>query len=242
LEALAEAARRVKILVEKGPWTSEAGESGRTMTKDSDVRIITRVVGPIETNCYILSCPETKKAVIVDPGGDADVIEAAVEDARVEPVLVVSTHGHSDHIASAAEIQKRYGIPFALHGDDVPIVKLSVKEAPFWGMGTIREPSIDRILSAGDEISFGGARGAVRHTPGHTPGGISIVFGAFVLVGDTLFQRSIGRTDFTGGNLDTLLDSIRRELFTLPDETIVYCGHGPRTTIGEEKRENPFLA
>ncbi len=211
------------------------------MKKGSEVRIVTRVVGPIETNCYILSCADTKKAIVVDPGGDADAIEASVEDAGVEPVLVVSTHGHSDHIASVPEIKERYGIPFALHGDDLRIAKLSVKEAPFWGMGTIREPKVDRVLAAGDEIAFGRAKGVVRHTPGHTPGGISIVFDGFVLVGDTLFQRSIGRTDFTGGDLDTLLESIRRELFTLPDETIVYSGHGPRTTIGEEKRENPFL-
>jgi hydroxyacylglutathione hydrolase len=211
------------------------------MTKNSQVRIITRVVGPIETNCYILSCPDTGKAVVVDPGGDADVIEASIEDARVEPVEIVCTHGHSDHIAVVADLQKRYTIPFAIHADDVPIVTLSIKEAPFWGMGSIRKPSIDRTLAAGDEIIFGNVRGEVRHTPGHTPGGIAIVFDGFVLVGDTLFQRSIGRTDFTGGDLDTLLDSIRRELFTLPDETIVYCGHGPQTTIGEEKRENPFL-
>jgi glyoxylase-like metal-dependent hydrolase (beta-lactamase superfamily II) len=154
----------------------------------------------------------------------------------------VSTHGHSDHIASAAGLKERYGIPFAIHGADLGIVKLSVMEAPFWGMGTIREPKIDRVLAGGDEIAFGAARGKVLHTPGHTPGGISILFDGFVLAGDTLFNRSIGRTDFEGGDLDTLLASIRNELFVLSDATIVYCGHGPRTTIGEEKRENPFLA
>lgn len=211
------------------------------MKKESIIRVSCRVVGPIETNCYILSSPETKKAVIVDPGGDADIIETCIGEEHLEPVEIVSTHGHSDHIASAADLKKRYGIPFAIHGDDLGMVKLSVKEAPFWGMGRIKEPAVDRILSAGDTITFGTARGTVLHTPGHTPGGISILFDGLVLVGDTLFQRSIGRTDLSGGDLDTLLDSIRRELFTLPDETIVYCGHGPHTTIGEEKRENPFL-
>jgi hydroxyacylglutathione hydrolase len=211
------------------------------MKKNSDVRVACKVVGPIETNCYILSCSETGKAIIVDPGGDAGAIERFVDEARLEPVGIVSTHGHSDHIASAAELAERYGVPFALHGDDLRIVALSVKEAPFWGMGSIREPKVDRVLAAGDEIVFGAARGTVLHTPGHTPGGISLLFDGFVLAGDTLFRRSIGRTDFEGGDLETLLASIRNELFALPDATVVYCGHGPQTTIGEERRENPFL-
>ena len=212
------------------------------MENESIVRVACRVVGPIETNCYILSCSETRKAVIVDPGGDADVIEAFIEEARLEPVEIVSTHGHSDHIASVGDLKERFGIPFAIHGADLGIVKLSVKEAPFWGLGRLKEPKIDRILSPGDSIVVGTARGTVLHTPGHTPGGISLLFDGFVIVGDTLFYRSIGRTDLSGGDLDTLLGSIRTELFTLSDATIVYCGHGPRTTIGEEKCENPFLA
>ena len=211
------------------------------MKKNGVVRIACKVVGPIDTNCYILSCVETGQAAIVDPGGDAEIIEAYIAEARLAPVEIVCTHGHSDHIASVADLQKRYRIPFALHGDDGRIVKLSVREAPFWGMGRIREPVIDRVLSAGDAIVFGAVAGKVLHTPGHTPGGISILFDGFVLAGDTLFNRSIGRTDFEGGDLDTILESIRTELFTLPDETVVYCGHGPSTTIGEEKRENPFL-
>jgi glyoxylase-like metal-dependent hydrolase (beta-lactamase superfamily II) len=212
------------------------------MKNEESVRVACKIVGPIETNCYILSCPETKKAVIIDPGGDPDAIETFIKQARLEPIEIVSTHGHSDHIAAVAELQARFRVPFAIHAADLGIIKLSVKEAPFWGMGKITEPTVDRILSTGDAITFGTARGTVLHTPGHTPGGISLFFGGFVLVGDTLFNRSIGRTDLGGGNLDVLLEAIRTELFTLPDETVVYCGHGPRTTIGEEKRENPFLA
>lgn len=205
------------------------------------VRVSCAVVGPIETNCYILSCDETRKAVIVDPGGDPDVIEALVERSRLEPTEIVSTHGHSDHIAAAADLKARYGVPYALHGADLDIVRLSVKEAPLWGLGRIKAPTVDRILAAGDVISVGNGRGTVLHTPGHTPGGISILFDGFVLVGDTLFNRSIGRTDLEGGDLDQLLEAIRTELFTLSDGTVVYCGHGPATTIGEEKRGNPFL-
>ena len=119
---------------------------------------------------------------------------------------------------------------------------MSIREAPFWGMGSIEGPEIDRTLSEGDTIEIGNVRGSVLHTPGHSPGGISLVFDGFVIVGDTLFYRSIGRTDLQGGSMRILLESIRSKLFTLPDETIAYCGHGPATTIGEEKRENPFLA
>jgi len=211
------------------------------MKKETVVRVACKVVGPIETNCYILSCPETRKAIIVDPGGNPDVIEIFIAEKRLEPVAIVCTHGHSDHIASVADLQERYRIPFALHGDDVPIVTLSIREAPLWGMGRIREPKIDRVLSEGDAITFGTVTGKVLHTPGHTPGGISILFDGIVLVGDTLFNRSIGRTDFAGGDLDTILESIRTELFTLPGETIVYCGHGPSTSIGDERINNPFF-
>ena len=211
------------------------------MKATGEIRVACKVVGPIETNCYILSCAETGKAVIVDPGGDADVIGAFVEQARLEPVEIVSTHGHSDHIAAVAELKARFRAPYAIHGADLDMLRLSVREAPFWGMGRISEPSVERLLCAGDAIAFGNARGTVLHTPGHTPGGISILFDGFVLVGDTLFNRSIGRTDLPGGDLEALLEAIRTELFTLPDETIVYCGHGPRTTIGEEEAENPFL-
>jgi glyoxylase-like metal-dependent hydrolase (beta-lactamase superfamily II) len=211
------------------------------MKGKSDIRVACAIVGPIETNCYVLSCTETRKAVIVDPGGDPDVIEALVEQARLEPAEIVSTHGHSDHIAAVAALKARFRVPYSIHGADLDILKLSVKEAPFWGMGRITEPAVERLLRAGDTITVGNARGTVLHTPGHTPGGISILFDGFVLVGDTLFNRSIGRTDLYGGDVDRLLEAIRTELFVLPDETIVYCGHGPRTTIGEEKRENPFL-
>jgi len=122
------------------------------MKENNRVRVACKVVGPIQTNCYILSCPETRKAVIVDPGGDPDAIEAFVAEGRLEPVEIVCTHGHSDHIASVPDLKERYGIPFALHGDDLRIVKLSVKESPFWGLGKIREPKVERVLAAGDEI------------------------------------------------------------------------------------------
>lgn len=213
----------------------------QSMTEKHTVRITRRVVGPLATNCYILSCPETGAAVIVDPGGDPDVIHATVEEMKLGPVEIVCTHGHSDHIAAAAELCRRYGAGFTIHEEDRRIVKLSVKEAPFWGLGSIEEPVITRTIAAGDRIAFGAVSGTVLHTPGHTPGHVSFLFGDSVLVGDTLFSGSIGRTDLEGGSLETLLDSIRTRLLTLPDGTAVHCGHGPDTTIGEERSGNPFI-
>jgi glyoxylase-like metal-dependent hydrolase (beta-lactamase superfamily II) len=205
------------------------------------MRIACKVVGPLATNCYIVSCEETRAAVIVDPGGDADLITEFIGRTGLEPVEIVSTHGHSDHIAAAAPLQRAYGIGFAIHEADLDIITLSVRDAPLWGMGSIEAPTVHRTLAAGERITVGRSAGTVLHTPGHTPGGISIRFDGMVISGDTLFARSIGRTDLHGGDYETLLASIRRELLTLPDDTTVYTGHGPKTTIGEEKRENPFI-
>jgi len=204
-------------------------------------RISSSVVGPLQTNCYILSCPYTAEAIIVDPGADAEVIAALVDQANLKPVMIVATHGHSDHIGGVAALQRRYGIDFALHESDIDIVKRSIKEAPLWGLGTIEEPDITKTFKDGDEISFGRVTGKILHTPGHTIGGISILFEKFVIVGDTLFRRSVGRTDLYSGNMDDLTKSIKDILFKLPDETEVFCGHGQPTTIGEEKRDNPFV-
>ena len=220
---------------------SKAREESMT-GKGTETRIACRVVGPLATNAYIVHCAETGKALIVDPGGDPHLISSYIAEKKLEPIYIVSTHGHSDHIAAVAQLKMEYGVCFALHEADREMVKLSVREAPYWGMGAIEEPEIDRTLGEGDVIEIGNTRCTVLHTPGHSPGGISLLFDRFVIVGDTLFNRSIGRTDLHGGSMETLLGSIRNKLFILPDETIVYCGHGPDTTIGEEKRGNPFLA
>jgi glyoxylase-like metal-dependent hydrolase (beta-lactamase superfamily II) len=209
------------------------------------MHIETLVVGPLATNCYVLSCEDpccASEAVIIDPGGDAAKIKDYVERSGVTPVLIVLTHGHSDHMASAAALAAEYGIDVVMHGDDLDTLEMSVADAPMWGLGSPDNVSIARKLKAGDTIEFGGETGRVLHTPGHTKGGISILFDGAVFVGDTLFARSIGRTDFFGGNMETILDSIRRELFVLPEDTTVYTGHGPATTIGEEKAGNPFLS
>lgn len=208
------------------------------------MHIETIVVGPLATNCYVLSSEDpcaASEAIIIDPGGDAGRIKDYIERSGVTPILIVLTHGHSDHMVSAAGLAVEYGIDAVMHGDDLDTLEMSVADAPMWGLGSPENVPIARKLKAGDTIEFGGETGKVLHTPGHTKGGMSLLFDGAVFVGDTLFARSIGRTDFFGGDMETILDSIRRELFTLPEDTAVYTGHGPATTIGEEKRHNPFF-
>jgi glyoxylase-like metal-dependent hydrolase (beta-lactamase superfamily II) len=203
--------------------------------------IIKNVVGPLATNCYILFSPETGEAIIVDPGGDAPLIKNKISELNLEPVEIICTHGHSDHIAAVADLKEEYDIGLAVHPDAVEMIGHSVQAAPMWGMGTIKEPAAERTLTHGDEIVVGKARGEVRHSPGHSPGGICLVFGGFVLAGDSLFAGSIGRTDLRGGDFDQLIESIRSQILTLPAETRVYCGHGPETTVGTEEARNPYL-
>lgn len=204
-------------------------------------RIVTNVVGPLATNSYLLFSPETGQTVIIDPGGDPGVIKNKISELGVEPVEIICTHGHSDHIAAVSELKREYGIGFAVHPEAVEIIKHSVEVAPMWGMGNIEHPAVDRTLSHGDIIRIGSEEGEIRHTPGHSPGGISLVFDRFVIVGDTLFAGSIGRTDLFGGDFELLIDSIREQLLTLPGGTEVYCGHGPPTTIAAEESRNPYL-
>jgi len=203
--------------------------------------IIKNVVGPLATNCYLLFCPGTRKTIIIDPGGDSSGIKNRITEMELEPVEIICTHGHSDHIAAVSDLKKEYGIGFAVHPDAVEIISHSVEVAPMWGLGTIEKPEVDRTVSHGDRIQAGNFEGEVRHTPGHSPGGISLIFDSFAIVGDSLFSGSIGRTDLFGGNFEQLIDSIRSQILTLPGDTRVYCGHGPETSVAEEETRNPYL-
>ena len=208
------------------------------------MHVETIVTGPLATNCYVVSSEDPccgAEAIIIDPGGNPERITDYIRRSGVRPVLIVLTHGHSDHMAAAAALADEYGVDVAMHGDDFETLDVSVADAPMWGLGTPDKVNVTRKLAAGDRIDFGGISGKVLHTPGHTKGGISLLFDGAVFVGDTLFAGSIGRTDFFGGDMDTILSSIRRELFALDDDTAVFTGHGPATTIGEEKRHNPFF-
>ena len=206
------------------------------------------VVSPFETNCYIVACPprslgdeSTREAVIIDPGDEAHLISDAVYGCDVTVTGIVNTHGHADHIGANAALKGEFDCPIMVHELDArfltdPEANLSTSLGP----GMVSPPA-DRLLKEGDEIAVGSLTLKVIHTPGHTPGGICLLGADVVFSGDTLFMDGIGRTDFPGGSQEQLMRSIRSKLLILPDDTLVYPGHGPSTTIAREKRENPFL-
>jgi len=204
------------------------------------LRVLT--VGPLATNCYIAACPETREAVIIDPGWDPHQILAVVRALDLKVRYVVNTHAHWDHIGANGAVVAATGAPLALHPADRPLLEAR-GGAAWWGIPVPPSPPPDRELQEGEVLEVGTLRFHVLFTPGHTPGHISLYEPEVGVVfdGDVLFARGIGRTDLPGGDYETLMRSIRERLLTLPDATRVYPGHGPWTTIGEERAANPFL-
>jgi hydroxyacylglutathione hydrolase len=201
----------------------------------------TIVVGMIETNCYIVAAGPGGDAIIIDPGADGDVIQKVLDKHHCRAGLVINTHGHYDHIGADSD----FGVPVAVHREDAPMLQDSRKNfAAVFGISFKVKNKI-QYVEDGQRITAGGLTLQVLCTPGHTPGGISLLLekpqNNIVFSGDALFAGSVGRSDL-GGNQETLIRSIKEKLLTLPDETIVYPGHGPATTIGEERRNNPFLS
>jgi hydroxyacylglutathione hydrolase len=204
--------------------------------------VTTLPVGQIQTNCYIAGCEETKEGVIVDPGGHPGRILAEVKRQGLAIKYVLNTHAHFDHTDANGAIVAATGAPLALHPDDLALLKMS-GGAVLFGLQANASPLPDLELYDGDELQVGTLRFRVLHTPGHTPGHVCFYEAAegVLFDGDVLFYRGVGRTDLPGGSPQQLLHSIRNVLFALPDETVVYSGHGPATTIGAEKRLNPWL-
>jgi len=198
-------------------------------------------VGPLQTNCYILGCRETNEAIIVDPGGDFDLIEKAISKLNLKPVVVVNTHAHIDHIGAVEECKSHYGIKFGLCEKDLPVLKTAPDAAAMFGLGDIAVPEVDFYLKDGDTVKAGGISFKVINTPGHTKGSVCF-FGENILIsGDTLFSGSIGRTDLPGGSYKEIISSVVKKLLPLGDGVKVYPGHGDSSTIGEEKLNNPYL-
>lgn len=199
------------------------------------------VVGALQCNCYLVGDPSTREAIVIDPGDNAEDILAAADRHGLRLVASIATHAHFDHVLAAEEIRRRTGIPFLMHGADGPILGL-LQEAGrlFLGQELPPPPEVDRTVADGDELTAGSLRLGVLHTPGHSPGSISLLApGEAVFSGDTLFYASIGRTDLPGGDQAEELTSIRTRLFPLGDLP-VYPGHGPATTIDQERVSNPF--
>lgn len=205
------------------------------------MEIIKLEVGSLGTNCYIVYDKTTSDAAIIDPGGDAEEITALVNRERLKVHCIINTHGHADHISANTKVRQATGAPVYIHRDDAAMLTNAHKNlSSFIGAGLTCAPA-DRELKDGDLIEAGCLRFEVLHTPGHTPGGICLKIGSVVFTGDTLFAESIGRTDFPGGSYRQLITSIKEKLLILTDETAAYPGHGPDTTIGWERRMNPFI-
>ncbi len=201
------------------------------------------MVGLLQVNCYVLGDEKTREAVVIDPGGDPDDILEVLQHEKLKLKLIIDTHGHFDHVDANQPLKEATQAQIAIHPGDARMLSQPSQEALFFTGGHLKQSQADVLLNEGDILTFGEYRLKVLHTPGHTPGGISLVLEnqPLVYVGDTLFAGSIGRTDFPGGSFEALINSVRTKLFPLGDHYIVYPGHGPVTTIGEEKKYNPFF-
>ena len=203
-------------------------------------KIHTIVVGRLQTNCYILQ--SNTAAIIIDPGDEPERIIRFVRDIKVKPSQIIATHTHFDHVLGVDMIRTELSIPFLIHRDDLSMLEsMQNRVRQFMGFEVPPPPKVDRYLKDGDLLNLGDERVHVLHTPGHSPGSISLSGDGYVFTGDALFNQSIGRTDLPGGDLKTLMHSIRERLFKLDDAATVYPGHGPETTIGDEKLVNPFV-
>lgn len=201
----------------------------------------TLLVGPLGVNCYIVGDDKTREALVIDPGGNARDILDTLRHGRLQLVAIVATHAHFDHLLALDEVRAQTRAPFLIHAAEVQVLANAATGALFFGF-TMRQPApADRLVREGDEVRAGSVSLKVLHTPGHSPGGICLLYEKCVFVGDTLFQGGIGRVDLPGGDYATLMRSIRDQLLTLPGDTIVYPGHGDATTIDAEKQLNPFL-
>ena len=195
-----------------------------------------------QENCYLYACPQTREAVIIDPGDEAERILETIEVLKLIPRYIINTHGHIDHICAIDAVSAVYPVPLAIHPADVYMYTDERMAAMFGLQAPLVKRKADILLNEGDRITFGTLELEVLHTPGHTPGGISLVSRPYcVFSGDTLFNRSIGRTDLEGGNYEQIVASIRNKLYTLDSELVVFAGHGEPTTIQEEQYENPFV-
>lgn len=203
--------------------------------------IKTVVVGPLDVNCYILGCEDTKDAAIIDPGDNADEIIKVIHEEGLNPGFIINTHAHFDHVGGVKTIQERFKIDFFLHKEDLFLINNVSEQAAAFGLNPIPKPEVDKFVNNGDKISLGNKFINVIHTPGHSPGCVCYHIDNNVFVGDTMFAGSIGRTDLPGGSYKMLINSIKERLFPLGDGTIVYPGHGPSTTIENERKHNPFL-
>jgi hydroxyacylglutathione hydrolase len=212
---------------------------------------ITIPVGILQCNCSIIADPVTREAMVVDPGDEVTRILDLVGRHKLTVNVIVSTHAHIDHVGGLSKLHQYTGAPVLMHRDDLPLYQAMDMQASFLGVHPPELTDIDQLLKEGDVLRWGSFEAHVLHTPGHTPGSVSLYLphdagkiaapAPQLFSGDTLFAGSIGRTDLWGGSIDQIMNSLRTKLMGLPDATIVHPGHGPATTIGKERELNPFL-
>lgn len=199
------------------------------------------VTGIYAANCYLLGCEKTNEAAVIDPGGDADDILKKINKNVLDVKYIILTHGHGDHIGAVREIKEKTGGKILIHSKDEALLKDAEKNLSSLMSGPDVSLTADRLLNDGDIVDVGELELKIIHTPGHTPGGISIKVEDVLITGDTLFAGSIGRTDFEGGSFEKIIKSIKNKLLIYDDSTKVLPGHGPASTIGNERAKNPFL-
>lgn len=209
-----------------------------------DIQMLT--LGMFQSNCFIVSCGDTREGVVIDAGDEGEVILKAIDRLHINIKAILETHAHVDHVGALYEVKPALGVPVYMHKDELPMYGMISKQASMFGLKPPKTVSIDKTLEDGDEIQIGNLTAKVIHSPGHSPGSVCYYFAnespPRIIVGDVLFKGSIGRTDLPGGSYGTIMETLKNVFLPLPGETIVYSGHGPETTIDEEKRFNPFLA
>ncbi len=204
-------------------------------------RVICLTNGVYQENCYLLADPETGEAVLIDPGEEAELFLRRIESEQLTLKAIWLTHAHLDHVLGVKAVVERTGVPVYLHPDDRQLYDGVAHQGAWLGVRVDEPPPPNHEIAHGDTLTVGGLDFEVRHVPGHSPGSVAIVGHGIAFVGDAVFAGSVGRVDLPGGDGAALLASITEQLLPLPNETVVYSGHGPETTIGVERRSNPFL-
>lgn len=210
------------------------------------MKVITLQVGPLFTNCFVIGCEETKKCIVVDPGGDASVISENIKSNDWTLEYIFCTHGHFDHIGGVAELKAMYPeAPICIHEADADMLYDERKNLCFLAGFFVKESKAEKLLKEGDEVEVGNLKFRILEIPGHSKGGIALVYDnvdgqpASVFCGDTIFRMSQGRVDFPGGNARDLYENVKNKILTMADDTILYPGHNESTTVGQEKQQNP---
>jgi len=211
------------------------------VTAAHPLRVYVMEVGPLAENAYIVEHVATRKGVVVDPGDEGEEILSRIAERGITLDKILLTHGHFDHVGAVRTLRDRTGARVHVHAEEVGRMRTANRQGGMFGLSVENPPAPDVLVREGDVVVLGDQEFRVLHTPGHTPGHVTFLTGEMAFVGDLIFAGSIGRTDLPGGSFDDLIRAVREKIFTLPDRTVLFPGHGPATTVGEEKRSNPFF-